>query len=280
MIIVKVLGGLGNQMFQYAFYRSLKERNYVAKIDVQSFNNYKLHNGFELNNIFRNIEAEYASKKDVNRLAGNPIRRRIFGFKRTYYRETTLRFNSDIQHSDVDNTYFQGYWQSEKYFSNIESIIRREFEFPPFDEVENIRLEPLIRLQNSVSIHVRRGDYVNHPLYSNICTEQYYSRAIEYIMNHVNTPYFYVFSDDIVWCRKNLDLSTQVEYIDWNNGQRSYRDMQLMSFCKHHIIANSTFSWWGAWLNPNPDKIVIAPKRFMNGENDAIDLVPDRWLRL
>ncbi|SEC11181.1 alpha-1,2-fucosyltransferase [Paenibacillus sp. GP183] len=285
MVIVKVIGGLGNQMFQYAFYRSLKEIYSNTKLDVLSFENYHLHNGFELENIFKNIKTEYANPKEIKEFSDckkgaiSNIRRKLFGVKQTYYCEEYLGYNKSIKNNTA-NMYFDGYWQSEKYFLDIENVIRKEFTFIPFNEKKNILMSNKMSQTNSICIHIRRGDYVNHPLYSNICNLEYYQNAIDYMKNNIANPFFYVFSDDISWCQNTFNITTQVDYIDWNKGNKSYRDMQLMSMCKHNIIANSTFSWWGAWLNSHPDKIVVAPKRILNSDNDVVDLIPENWIRI
>lgn len=285
MIIVRIIGGLGNQMFQYALYKSLEERQLLTKVDILSFERYHLHNGYELERIFKKIRPNYATLEESRLLADSgldllsKLKRKILGIKRTHYKESSLSFNDDIIGSSVE-MYFDGYWQSEKYFKNIESVIREEFTFQPFHEERNIEIEKKMQQSNSVSIHIRRGDYLNNRLYAGICTEEYYSKAIRYIKNYIDNPYFFVFSDDIEWCKAHLNLINRAEYIDWNMAENSYRDMQLMSMCKHNIIANSTFSWWGAWLNDNPEKIVIAPSRILNSVNDVVDLIPDDWLKI
>lgn len=134
---------------------------------------------------------------------------------------------------------------------------------------------------NSVSIHIRRGDYlseINQGLYGGICTEMYYAKAITYICNKIDQPSFFVFSNEIDWVKNNVDIPNPT-YIDFNNGADSWQDMFLMSQCKHNIIANSSFSWWGAWLNRNTNKIVITPSRFINLEEDS-DIIPDAWIRI
>ena len=209
------------------------------------------------------------------------IKKKILGFRKTHYREVKLSFNEDIENfiRSNENIYLEGYWQSEKYFERIKDVIKNEFVFEKFSEEKNIFASNKIYATNSVAIHVRRGDYVKNPLYSDICTLDYYKRAIKYITQHIDNPFFYIFSDDIHWCIENFNDLNQIEFIDWNNGKQSYRDMQLMSLCKHNIIANSTFSWWGAWLNKNPSKIVIAPKKILNSSNDAIDLITNSWIK-
>jgi hypothetical protein len=135
-------------------------------------------------------------------------------------------------------------------------------------------------IDNSISIHVRRGDYLNHESYKNICGLNYYCSAIRYIKTLIMDPFFIVFSDDILWCKENLNnilSDTSVIYVDWNTGKESYKDMQLISNCKHNIIANSSFSWWGAWLNTFPNKIIIAPKKWLNTNIESTPRIAN-WL--
>ena len=137
----------------------------------------------------------------------------------------------------------------------------------------------------AVSLHVRRGDYISpdgtQTLLGGICTKEYYQTAIELIKQRVGKLFFAVFSDDVNWARENLHLPEYTLFVDWHSGKNSFRDMQLMSLCSHHIIANSSFSWWGAWLGNNPEKIVIAPKKWMNVDDPQNDYrCPESWIRL
>lgn len=285
LIIIKIIGGLGNQMFQYAFYRSLKEDYKDIKADTTFYQKYISHNGYELERIFTKIVVEYANSEEIEKISDNKpsfvnrVRRRLIGLHKTHYREIYRGYNRGIE-VNADGKYFEGYWQSEKYFISIKNIIQNDFTFSPLADEKNIALSELINEVNSISIHVRRGDYLENSLYSNICNKEYYEKSIRYIQNSFDQRSFFVFSDDIEWCKINLDIQDDVQYIDWNKGSESYIDMQLMSMCKHNIIANSSFSWWGAWLNSNPDKIVMAPKRFLNSKNDLVDIIPDGWIKI
>ena len=140
-----------------------------------------------------------------------------------------------------------------------------------------------IRQHKSVSIHVRRGDYVNHPLFGGICDKAYYQRAITYIQEKTDCDYYIIFSNDIKWCEENLSallMGKNVVFVNWNKGKDSYQDMYLMSRCNYNIIANSSFSWWGAWLNNNPEKIVVAPKIWMKVLDNDFDIIPTSWIRI
>lgn len=287
MIIVRLLGGLGNQMFQYCLYRSLKCKKEKVKMDITAFNRYGKHNGYELDKIFK-IEQELANKKEINILGDikddifSKFRRKICGRKNSHFVEKEFDFNSEV--FELENVYLDGYWQTEKYFKDIESIIKEEFKFKNRLNDQNKSLINNIKQEESVSLHVRRGDYIKNTeaaeLHGGICTLNYYQRAINIIKNEINNPKFYIFSDDIEWVKSNLLLDNSI-YVDWNKGNKSYVDMLLMSKCKHNIIANSTFSWWGAWLNNNDNKIVLAPKKWFNDSNiNTQDIIPSNWRRI
>lgn len=287
MAIVRIIGGLGNQMFQYAFYESMKERDKFCSIDISGFDDYKLHNGFEIERIF-NVNPLYADEKKAKELMDcsnnivSKIRRKLFGVKRTYYKEKYFDYDSKLFNIEEKNIYFDGYWQTEKYFKNVSNIIRENFKFKKELTDKNLDILSKILGSQSVSIHIRRGDYYSNPtaykIYGNICEKEYYSKAINLIKSKVENPQFYIFSDDIEWAKNNLDLDNS-NYIDWNKADNSYIDMQLMSNCKHNIIANSTFSWWGAWLNNNENKIVIAPNKWFNGKVTQ-DIIPENWMKI
>jgi hypothetical protein len=176
-----------------------------------------------------------------------------------------------------------GYWQSARYFDNYDSQIRKDFTFRLPLEGRNAELAIDMAGSQSISLHIRRGDYIKHKPTSKImhvCSLDYYRDAVRWVSSKVVAPVFFVFSDDMEWVRRHIDFLPNFVLVDINREADSFRDMQLMSFCKHHIIANSSFSWWGAWLNSNVKKIVIAPQKwFCNGLDDS-DLIPSQWIRL
>lgn len=286
MVIVKVMAGLGNQMFEYALYRALLEKGRDAKIDLSFFDTFSAHYGYELKKVF-NIKEIVASKEEAAKLAGirhdflsRAFRKFVYRKKTHYIQNMEEGFGFLPEVFEMDNVYLQGYWQSEKYFKDIEDIIRKEFTFKNEMRAENVDFLNKVQNLNTVSIHVRRGDYVQSPNLGGICTLEYYENAVDYIKKRIENPYFCVFSDDIPWCKNNMKLENCV-YIDWNRGFDSYQDMQLMSLCKHNIIANSSFSWWGAWLNNHASKIVIAPEQwFQNKRMNIKDLIPETWIRV
>lgn len=292
MIISHIIGGLGNQMFQYANGRSFAlNRSIPLKLDTQDFEGYELHNGFELGRLF-DLQAPLANDCDVKRVLGwrsHPkIRPRLFRKQLEMFRGKKLvvdtQFSSWEQISEVpDNCYLMGNWQTEMYFKSVEDTIRSDFEFKSSLTGENKTVADQINSSVAVSLHVRRGDMAANPAslaFHGLCSLEYYKRAVEYLVARVPGLEFYIFSDDIPWVKDNLKLSQPCHYIDHNSGLDSYNDMRLMSLCQHHIIANSSFSWWGAWLNPNKDKVVVAPKVWFAAEFDSSDIIPLSWVKL
>lgn len=280
LVIIRVNSGLGNQMFQYAFYLSFIMKNKEAYLDTNWYKSNRIHNGFELKRIF-NVdfnEANEELKREYGIFNSGKILYyfyKVFG-KKTYKSingSDAIKYIPDIY--NFDNVYLDGYWQSPKFFSSIEETIRSIYSFPPILDANNKKWEEMENFTNSVSIHVRRGDYLADDFFS-VCQEDYYNTAIKKIDAIVNNPTFFVFSDDMEWVRKHLKL-TNAFYIDNNHGNNSYIDMQLMSKCKHNIIANSSFSWWGAWLNQNPEKKVVAPKLWFKNVY-ADDILDKDWI--
>jgi len=290
VIIVHLSGGLGNQMFQYAFGRALAKRLGVElKLELRD-RTLNIHNGFELDRIFY-IHAKEASQADLKFVLGYQ-RFRIFRkfmkvlplsklLKTPVVYEPHFHFAHQML-ALPDNSYVYGYWQCEKYFSEIENEIRSDFSFKLPLSKPNADLAEMINSTNSVSLHVRRNDFANNSAINEthgLCSLDYYRAAIQYIAKRVKCPYFFIYSDDINWVRNNLKVDFPLMYIEHNCGAESYNDMRLMSMCKHHIIANSSFSWWGAWLNSNSNAIVIAPKRWFANDTNTQDLIPQRWVK-
>ena len=290
MIIVKLMGGLGNQMFQYALGRNLS----IKKKTDLFLDNTLLGNpshtmtprNYELG-IF-NIEASIAPKnllKMVPSSRRNKIRstfHKIFNKQPliTYMKEQTINFDNQILDLP-DNVYLDGYWQSEKYFSDISEVIRNDFLIQTNPSQINQKILDSIEECNSVSIHIRRGDYVTNPKTRRIhyiCDEEYYRKSINQIHEKVKNPYFFVFSDDIDWAKHNITSESPIIFISHNSGTKSYEDLRLMIHCKHHIIANSSFSWWGAWLGEHKEQLVIAPGRWYNSKKcNYFDRLPSDW---
>lgn len=291
MKIVNILGGLGNQMFQYAFALALSEKwpNESVRIDTSGFNGYPFHNGYELKRIF-NVSLPETSLIEKMSVFYPLLNYRMLkiGIRILPKRKTVIKEPKDMSFDPnilrlKDSGYYLGYWQTEKYFNDIRQTILDVFTFPHFlPKSKNQNLSKEIIDKVTVSVHVRRGDYLKIGNACGICTLEYYNKAISNILERIQPDTFLVFSDDIDWCQKNLSTSfgtIQAIYVDWNNGLDSYRDMQLMSLCNHNIIANSSFSWWGAWLNSHPDKIVITPYKWMNN-GGWVDIIPKDWITI
>lgn len=292
MKIVRIFGGLGNQMFQYALAVALREAHPDEQvwIDASCMKGYPLHNGFELQRIFGTSIAQ-APQMRVARVAWPLPHYRLWqlGHRVLPQRRTMVVENSDMAFMSGltgrrDDLLLEGYWQTERYFATVRKQVLEAFCFPAIDcDSRNFCLaERIAGLHDVVAIHVRRGDYTKIASTQGICTQQYYESALNVVRSRVRPQLLVVFSDDAAWCRANMETlfyEAPVEYVDWNHGVNSFRDMHLMSMCSHNIIANSSFSWWGAWLNQNPDKIVVAPSRWMNGTG-WYDIIPDEWIKI
>ncbi len=292
MIITHMIGGLGNQMFQYAAGRFLSLlRGVPLRLDTQDFEGYTLHNGFELHRIF-DIDAQIASNRDVRQVLGwrafNPLRRKLFHQKFLKFRGPSLFVDSLSNHrydlaNMPDACYLMGNWQSERYFVDVMDTIRADFTFRTAPAGRNAELAELIGNATAVSLHIRRGDIAANPTslaVHGLCSLDYYRKAIEYVASKLAKPEFIIFSDDMDWVRENLHVGYPCHYVNHNKGLESFNDMRLMSLCHHHIIANSSFSWWGAWLNPSQEKIVVAPQRWFASNYDSSDIVPSSWKQI
>lgn len=259
MLIVYLCNQLGNQMFQYALYRKLLYLGKDVKLDVRHFRKYLEH--YRLDNIF-DLNLSIATTKEIKYIQGYiaRLKRKIFGECSPIFNEVntdTMIFKKEV--FQYENMYLYGFWQSEKYFSDIRNILLSEFNFPEINDDKNMDILKKIQQHISVSIHVRRGDYVTSIFPT--MTKDYYQRAMDYFFKKYSNVFFVVFSDDISWAKKYISFKNGI-FVNWNNGKESYKDMQLMSLCNHNIIANSSFSWWGAWLNRNEDKEIIAPSKW------------------
>lgn len=287
MIISTLTDRMGNQLFQYAAGRALAIKNdTILKINKKKFEinpspvaKYELHHFRIPQNFATNQEInEYLWLKDSLIFRGM---RKIYP-KHTYF-EKSFDYDRCFERLGA-KVGLRGFWQSYKYFDSISDIIREECQVVhPISGLNQV-LSNEMRQVNSVAVHVRRGDYVSNPkthVIFGTCSLDYYKKAIGLIAERVQNPKFYFFSDDIDWVRENLKVPYSSTYISHNTGEKSYEDLRLMSHCKHNVIANSTFSWWGAWLNQNQNKIVVAPKNwFTDPQKRTDDLCPLDWLRI
>jgi len=264
--------------------------NTALKIDISEFETYKLQN-YSLG--FFNIREVFATPEETEALTvlkQGPVKRSFAGLLNrpvirpsSYVMEKFFHFDREIL-TLSDNVYLDGYWQSEKYFIDIESVIREELTVKTLQKGKDRELGDTMSACESVSLHIRRGDYVSDPATNRIhgiCGLDYYRRAVNEITRFVRDPHFFIFSDDHKWARDNLKLDNRTTFVDHNKADKNYEDLRMMGQCKHNIIANSTFSWWGAWLNENMDKIVIAPATWFHDKSrNAGDIIPDGWLKI
>lgn len=268
MIIVKLSGGLGNQMFQYAYGRSLELSGKKVAFDVSFFNGNRARTDtardFKLNNFNIETKAKFIIKpRPILNIFNKLIRR--------------LGFKQDDFH------------QSEKHFGDIADTIRQDFKLRhKMNNVAEIVFDVIHKNEISISIHVRRGDYVKDAKtneYHGTCSPEYYKKALATIVDRLQEKdlekiHLFIFSDDIEWVKNNLSFPYPSTFVS-NPAIPDYEELILMSKCTHHIIANSSFSWWGAWLNPNPEKIVIAPAKWFNTKPSSYkDIVPNSWIKI
>jgi hypothetical protein len=286
MIIVNLMGGLGNQMFQYACGIALKAatgQKVLYSTDI--FSQQRTFNGYELDAVF-GLALPSATQSDLKcvlgRFGANSYARRAAmkypGLQsflpRTAVFERKFAFDPDLAVKLGLGGYLHGYWQSEDYFSQVKEQVYNSFQF---QGVEHISLNET-RATN-VSLHVRRGDYMKTGSVHATCNESYYKRALEALELSLQETVLHVFSDDPNWAKQEISkLHQNCRFIKENMGSDSYKDMYLMSKCDHHIIANSSFSWWGAWLNKSPKKAVIAPKKwFVDPNLNSDNIIPETW---
>lgn len=289
MIVVNLKGGLGNQMFQYAAGRALASKLGVPLLLDLSFlqsdpGGQYTQRHYELNQF--NIRATLATESDLANFKGTPrgffdkLFRKVSNYKTV--NESGSSFNEDFKNLG-DNVLLNGFWQSEKYFKAISEEIRRDFtpsfSFAPHDQ----QVISEINNNNSVSLHVRRGDYVSLKSaaeYHGTCGLDYYRAAMRKIEEANGSVKYYVFSDDLAWCKDNFKETSEITFVQSTTGA-SACDLLMMSYCRHNIIANSSFSWWGAWLNQNPSKTVIAPFNWFAPHVPVNnDLIPADWIRI
>ncbi len=263
-LIVKITDGFGNQLFQYAAaYSAAKYNNMNLYIDKSQYNE-KSFRKYELNSL--DIKTQYADAKSISEL---PV-----------FKESSFNFDSNIFNLK-SSVYIEGFWQSEKYFKQYSDDIHKMYRFKNMDFINNNHYDYMMRNSNSVAIHVRTQDYLVPPdnKIHYVCTKDYYKNAISRIYEVVKSPVFFVFSDNLITAQQFLDKN--LEYI-MVNSTGWQEDFYFMQQAKHNIIANSSFSWWAAWLNDNPDKIVIAPENWFsqNSGIDYSDVIPNDWVKV
>ena len=268
MIITKLQGGLANQIFQWAYGKYLSEKhNTLLYLDTTSYLNQSgiTKREFSLNK-FPNLKYQILpNDRNISNWSNEPDKIRIQTIS-DYFTHKELNYDNNSHY------YLNGYWQSEKYFKEIADIIREELQ-PSSESLEKFSDLPIN--ENNISIHIRRTDYIKSNGYHPVQPIEYYQKGLDIIGEYDN---IFVFSDDINWCKTNLKFSNMI-FID---GFDDVEDLWLMSMCKHNIIANSSFSWWGAWLNDNPNKKVVTPSNWFGRQSNlnTSDMVPENWTKI
>ena len=289
MNIVVIFNGLGNQMSQYAFFLAKKkfDKNCICIFDDKNKLN---HNGYELNKLFgvsmsKGFKAKIAyhlyqfkkSNKYISRLL-TLLGIRVISEDKNYLYRRNL-----VESKFLGINYFWGGWPSEKHFEFIKDEIKSVYKFPEQDDPVFLKWKYEITNNiNSVSIHIRRGDYLMNTndmyQFGGVANMKYFSKAMSFIMEKISCPTFYIFSDDIPWCKEQFK-GDEFNFVDCNHGDNSWRDMYLMSLCHNHINSNSTFSWWAAWLSPYSDSLTISPKEYISNLYTP-DVYPDNWIKI
>lgn len=287
MVIIRMSGGLGNQMFQYALYMKLRSQGKTVKFD--DINEYRHDNARPIMLSVFGIDYPRASWEEITAITdgslkiSHRIRRKLFGRRTLEIRERDCNYDANLL--EHDPAYLTGWFQSEKYFKDIEAEVRKTFTFPersvmhlPADLEQHIgTYQYMIEHTQAISVHIRRGDYLlADEVYGGICTDAYYETAIAYMRTRYPDGVFYVFSNDLKWAKNWLEtrykkpgaeaLPEQFCLIEETTEHTGFLDMMLMSKCKHHVIANSSFSWWASWINHFEDKCIIAPEKWFNSQ--------------
>lgn len=280
MIIARLSDGLGNQMFQYAFGRALALRRGVPlRLEISAYQR-DPKRVYGLNQFL--IDEAFVSNDELQQVVTRPLDPHQPWWDQPVVRSPHFHYSEDTPRVPSAG-FFIGYWQSERYFADIAPLIR--LEFTPKQPLAGLNLEVARQIvtRNAVSLHVRRGDYVADPTVNalhGVCGLDYYRQAIAHIAERVEKPEFFIFTDDPDWVRSHLRPSFPA-YLITHNAAAPVEDLRLMSLCRHHVIANSSFSWWGAWLGEKPGQVVCAPQTWFTGyPHDTRDLIPARWTRL
>lgn len=294
VLIVFLIGGLGNQMFQYAFGKIIaRKTNMELKLDISAYKHYKLHDGFVLNKYFKNQTFLIADNKTIIKIGGifaflnNSLIDKFLGFYWKYSLDHKIIYEPNFNYwhnifQITDSKYLKGYWQSFKYFNDNEEFVKSLFEFPREFEEKFLGFLSKLKSFNTIAVHVRRGDFSENDFHELLPLE-YYSNAFQYAHDHVSNPLFIIFSNDIEWCKINIfHKNSRFIFIDKSRTQSAFEDLFLMTKCDNHIISNSTFSWWGAWLATGENGLVIAPKKWFNKTLNisTSDLIPDSWIKI
>jgi len=292
MIIIRLRGGLGNQMFQYALGKRIAHQlNTTVKLDLTSLlktsnNEFVTNRDYQLD-IF-NVQPSFLIQpkvlRQLDKLGLNFVSQflkgiKLLGIKK--YKEKSFTVEDWIVKNPNDNTLYSGYWQSEKYFESVDHLLRKDFQFKDTLSLQAQQIHDKIKSVNAVCVHIRRGDYVNNPVFNNGSLD-YFSNAADYIEQKEQNIHFFVFSDDPEWCKEKVKFKQDFTVVDYQTDKIKFKeDLHLMSSCQHFVMSASSFSWWTVWLSNTKDNIVIAPKVwFLNDYEDTRDLISKSWVRL
>jgi hypothetical protein len=291
VIITRIIGGLGNQLFQYAAaYALARKTNSVMKLDIRGYKS-QVRRKFELHRL--NIAYELAAAQEIEKLMYKTEQKAVRWVRKlskrprphaaSFLREPHFQFSATIFDPD-QSAYLDGYWQSEKYFLEYREDLLRRFTLKHQFSTQAQAYLHNIQQSQSVGLHIRRGDYVSDPQTQKVhgkCPIEYYQHAIALIQEKVTRPHFFVFSDDLHWAKANLGFLDHLTFVEFDDPDSACVELMLMSRCQHNIIANSSFSWWAAWLNPGSQKMVIAPRQwFVEPSFNTRDLLPASWMQL
>ena len=289
--IARIQGGLGNQMFIYAFAQNYRSILY----DKTMYDDVNCSRAFDLGKY--NIDRNFASEEQINRCKHDiRFKNKLFSkrFRKLLHLNKYILDFSNIKTEKVcnlyqenllnirGNAYFDWFFQTYKYFDKYREKLLHDFALlEPLNE-ENLTMLHKIQEANSVAVHIRRGDYTTPKCQLELLDLDYYNKAFEIIKNKVSEPHFFIFSNDVDWVSENIKTGASQTIVDINDESHGYFDLELMRNCKHDIIANSSFSWWGAWLNDNPYKIVIAPQKWFKPkrEESSEDMIPESWIKI
>jgi hypothetical protein len=288
MILVRLCGGLGNQLFQYAAGRRLAHaRGAELVLDLGWYAQTPSSNTprkYELAHYPIQARTTTRAEDWWCRFHSGRLLRRLPIIPRRWHNFREKAFDFDRSVLDLpDDTYLDGYWQSHCYFEDIADAIRAEATPLKPAGPRDMAVNEKIVATASVSLHVRRGDYVTHKAAAGVhgtCSVSYYQKALAKIASLVRNPHFFIFSDDVEWARSSIATPGPNTFVDHNGPEAAFQDLRLMSLCKHHVIANSSFSWWGAWLNPNEEKVVVSPQAWFADGRATRTLIPSTWIRL
>lgn len=268
MKIIRFMGGLGNQLFQYAYYRKMQQMDRETFADLTAFEKQDFHYGLELEKVF-GVELRMAQLRDIKRLGytlspRDRLCRKFLPRKKTFYSEKVIGFDRKLNDPEQKDAYLEGYWHSYRYFLPMQKQLQEELQCHKTLSARSAAALLQIRDGNSAAVHIRRKDFLDpkNSFLVNLSETEYYGQALKKMQEARGEVMLYVFSDDMEWAKEHIALKNTV-YVDWNRGEESWQDMILMSYCRSAVIANSTFSWWGAWLNPQGlKKYVICPRKW------------------